>query len=258
MIKYSWLLLVCSPFLFSCAQRKDEMPPSAKTFVHQLGETRIQVSETVYRTVYNEVFIQLHHNERTALRAAREIIKSRGGRMLALENAGDHIVDFSTGNQVHRFDPNRVFTRTGRDQTLKVFKTFSPLAAEELQAFSSFILSLFPARSYVISLHNNTNGEYDVKDYRSALSGDARDVYIHPGMDADDFVFTTDKKLFQYLREKQVSVVLQDNNSVNDDGSLSVWLGGQGRPYANIEAEEGHFDEQLRMAGMVLDFVRKR
>jgi hypothetical protein len=59
-------------------------------------------------------------------------------------------------------------------------------------------------------------------------------------MDEDDFIYTTSVYFFRKLKDAGLNVVLQNNDSIGDDGSLSVLCGKTGRSYINIEAEHGH------------------
>ena len=51
------------------------------------------------------------------------------------------------------------------------------------------------------------------------------------------------------------NVVLQDNDKVTDDGSLSVLAGRAGIPYINVEAEDGHLQQQVEMIKTVYSAV---
>ncbi|MBK8927556.1 MAG: hypothetical protein IPM74_17060 [Crocinitomicaceae bacterium] len=74
-------------------------------------------------------------------------------------------------------------------------------------------------------------------------------------MDPDDFIFTTDKNLYDHLSQLPVNIILQDNDNCKDDGSLSVYCGRKGIPYVNIEAEYGHLTEQVKLIEMVVSEI---
>ncbi len=65
-------------------------------------------------------------------------------------------------------------------------------------------------------------------------------------MNAHDFILTTEKAFFNYLKQKKLNVVLQHPRPY-DDGSLSVYAGKKKIRYINVEALHGHLDEQVRM-----------
>jgi hypothetical protein len=75
-------------------------------------------------------------------------------------------------------------------------------------------------------------------------------------MDADDFIYTTNLSFYKKLKAKEVNVILQDNKKYVNDGSLSVYCGVNDIPYINIEAQKGHFDEQLRLIKEVLSILQ--
>ena len=103
--------------------------------------------------------------------------------------------------------------------------------------------------SAVIALHNNTDQRYAATSYLSGaeLAQDAAHVSLEAGVDPDDFFFVTQQGLFEALKAAKFNVVLQDNRTVTDDGSLSVYCGQQGIPYVNVEAEHGHLEAQVKM-----------
>lgn len=107
----------------------------------------------------------------------------------------------------------------------------------------------FDAQAAVVTLHNNTDGNYSVLSYLpgGAHAREAQEVHVVDGRDPDDFFFVTDRDLFERLAEKGFNVVLQHNDAATDDGSLSVYAGRRGKPYVNVEAEHGHLHEQVEM-----------
>ena len=102
----------------------------------------------------------------------------------------------------------------------------------------------------VVALHNNTEDRYSLTSYlpQGSEAASAARVSVGPGVDRDDFVFTTDAQLFEILKGSNDNVVLQAAGAP-DDGSLSVALAGHS--YANVEAEHGHREAQRRMADRV-------
>lgn len=61
-----------------------------------------------------------------------------------------------------------------------------------------------------------------------------------------EFFYTTDLRLFNSLKRK-FSIVLQDNRTVIDDGSLSIYCGRNNISYINVEAKYDCYKEQLEM-----------
>ena len=83
-------------------------------------------------------------------------------------------------------------------------------------------------------------------------------MYINPERDPDDFFFVTDQKVFDELKRRKLNVVLQDNRIRRDDGSLSVHAGRKGISYINVEAEPGHFQEQIRMIEIAFELLEDK
>ena len=85
-----------------------------------------------------------------------------------------------------------------------------------------------------------------------------RSLHVSPNRSRFDFFYVTDRRFFDYLRQRDFNVVLQDNAAVPDDGSLSVYFARQYIPYVNIEAELNHLNAQIEMVRIVremLDFT---
>src|SRR5690606_20180028 len=115
--------------------------------------------------------------------------------------------------------------------------------------FGDALVAVYRPDSLVVTLHNNTPDAYSALSYAEGgtYERDAEAVHLAPGADPDDFFFVTDRSLFARLAVEGFNVVLQDNEAVTDDGSLSVWAARRGLPYVNVEAEHAHLDEQRRM-----------
>ena len=204
------------------------------------------------------VFLKLHDNETTAELAAVEIIKSKGGKLITVENDEKRTLKFNDDGNNYEFDPNRMFSKTGITLTLKRFGSYHSSIVPVIEKFSENIISKISTYPYVIAVHNNTNDNYSLLDYKAGdLKRDALAVYQNPEQDIDDFVFTTDKSLFDYLQAQKVNVVLQNNRSVTNDGSLSYYYGKTKKFYVNVEAQVGHKEEQVMMIGKVLEFLNR-
>ena len=121
--------------------------------------------------------------------------------------------------------------------------------------FAQFILNAIPFRKTIVALHNNTDKEYDLKDYQRGgeYHRETKAVHYNPDMDLDDFFITTDELVYNRLKEHNYNVVLQNNSKVKDDGSLSVYCARVNRKYVNIETQFGHTGVQQEM----LDILEK-
>ncbi len=205
-------------------------------------------------------FINLHDNEDTAAQAALEVIGEHGGRLLELRHSGQRNVAFVLEDSAYVFDPNRIFTEAGIAATLDTLGAYSPAAHDAVRAFADSLLRLYDldGLGVVVTVHNNGDTEYSALSYTDGgdLARDARLTHLAEGADPDDFFFVTDLDLFDALRLGGFNVVLQDNERVTDDGSLSVYCGLRGLAYVNVEAQHRHRREQVRMITYLAALLR--
>ena len=66
-----------------------------------------------------------------------------------------------------------------------------------------------------------------------------------------EFFIVTERNDFKMLSEKRYTVVLQNDNPV-DDGSMSVYAYRKGKRYVNAEAKMGRVKEQIEMLEILL------
>ncbi len=153
--------------------------------------------------------------------------------------------------QQHRCDPNRIFTAVGVRATLEKLSSSSQPAEQEVARFGEQLIQQYQLDRVqaVIALHNNTDQRYAASSYAKGqeYESDATAVHIEADSDADDFFFVTEQRFFEALTKQGFNAVLQNNETVTDDGSLSVYCAQQGVPYVNVEAQHGHLDEQIAM-----------
>lgn len=196
-------------------------------------------------------FVNLHDDENTSVDAALWYIRKRGGRVIELAHDGTRNVTFGLGSTKHAVDPNRIYTDAGRAATLESLSEYSEAANEATKALSDAVVGRINDANptWVVALHNNTDESYSLKSYlpEGPYLGDARAVHHGFDMDPDDFYFVTDEKLYRALAMKNLNVVLQNNDGVTDDGSLSVYCARAGIRYVNVEAQHGHERTQRRM-----------
>ncbi len=233
---------------------------SSRSFV--VGGARIDVVTTVFPADDKPVhvaFVSVHDDEDTAVEAAGDVLRDRGGRLVELRHTGAREIAFALGGTDHRIDPNRIFTPAGRRATLEALSTWSQPADDVVAAFADELLSIFAVDgvNLVVAIHNNTPDRYTAANYApgGTLAADAARVSLRPGGDPDDFFFVTDAVIFSALADRGHSVILQNEATVTDDGSLSVWCGRMGIPYVNVEAEHGHRTEQAAMVRDLLDAI---
>lgn len=216
---------------------------------YTIGETDIEilVGEKDYEGV---IYYNMHENEVTAAEAGLETVKDYGGRIIILHSKGKREVTFRLDGEYYSFDPNRIYTPVGAKATLKNYGNYSADALEETNKFARFITdSILKETKLIITLHNNSSSGYSAKSYLPGemYASDSATVYIEDGTDPDDFYYVTDKRFYDFLIQRGYNVVLQNNEMVVDDGSLSVFCGFNGILYINVEAQMGHYTEQIDM-----------
>ena len=238
-----------------CHAREKNITPEIESLEFNLGDRTIGVTRTTYDPEGKITFIQLHDDEKTAVSAALKTISETGGTFITIHNNGNRNISFNWKGTTFKFDPNRIFSFEGRKQTLQTFHNYTASADSQVKLFADFILELVPGDGVVIAIHNNTNKRFSIDDYKKNRKDEALKVHINQHMDPDDFVITTEKSFYDQLVARNISTVLQHNEKIKDDGSLSVHYGKQGRAYVNIEAEHGHLQEQSEMIDAVIQII---
>ena len=205
------------------------------------------------------VLCNLHDDEQTSVLAALEVLRRRHGRLVTIGNDGARNVTFSLGGREFQFDPNRIFTVTGVRKTLVDLSSWDEAAQQAVVAFGQQLLQRYDLTNadFVVALHNNTEGRYAATSYAAgeAYERDAAAVHLAADKDADDFFFVTNPRIYNALSKRGHHVVLQDNQQVSDDGSLSVYCGQMGIPYVNVEAQHGHLQQQVEMLDALYDVL---
>ena len=235
--------------------------PFEKTVYYSLGDKTIPLKVVQYGPGNDIVCINLHDNEFTSVQAARSVLELKGGTMIRIENNAQRVVRFRLRGVIYGFDPNRIFSRTGIEQTLKENGRTSPQAIDEVEKFARRLLQLIPETvSCVIALHNNTEEAFSVKSYLPGgdRQKDAKEVYADENQDVDDIVFTTDLTLFEKMSALGFNSILQDNENVKKDGSMSVYYGEQNRRYIKIETQHGRTGQYQEMLEKLMDFLLSR
>lgn len=223
----------------------------------QIGDSTIQILQEYGGTKDTILFINVHEDEQTSIDAVVHYASISPLHFVRLKHNETRRIDFSLRGKNYSVDPNRIFTGRGRRKTLRDGGKFSWKASRSVKNLANEILTYIDGRSVIIAMHNNTDVNYSIKSYLP--DGDeaknTKEVYINEQMDPDDFVYTTDKSYYDKLKAKKINVILQDNKKYVNDGSLSVYCGKNGIPYINIEAQKGHFKEQLRLIEIVLSIL---
>ena len=193
----------------------------------------------------------MHDNENTSAIAGRIIAAKYGGQYYELIHTGDRHIGFIHEEDSVFIDPNRIYTDAGVWQQLGKNNVSDTLLFQSIVEWRDTLLSMLKIneRSLVIALHNNTNKFYSLTSYTEGgeYEFEADTTFQGKIYDMDDFYFVTDSIIFEKLSTGRYHVVLQANETMTDDGSLSVYCGRLGIPYINVEAQHNHLVRQIKM-----------
>jgi hypothetical protein len=256
-------------FLFSAnaiAQPGNNEPPATsgkfipeeKTIFYKLADKTIPVSIMQFGDETNIACINLHDNENTSVEASKSVLELKGGKLIKIGNNHQRVIRFRLRGVTYGFDPNRIFSRAGIEETLKENGRTSSTAIAEVEKFADRLLMLIPENtSCIVALHNNTDEEYSVTTYLpgNRRQYDAKAVYADSLQDVDDIAFTTDRILYQKMADNGYNSIWQDNDNARRDGSLSIYCGEKNIRYINIETQHGKFDQYAEMLGKLLTIL---
>jgi hypothetical protein len=234
--------------------------PSISTIHYKLGETTIPIRIYQYGDVKDLICINLHDDEQSSVEAARTFLQEEGGMLIKFENRKQRNIKFRLRGKYYTFDPNRMFSKDGIEQTLTHFRRSSKDAIKEIEKFGQRVLNLIPENpSCVIALHNNTPGRFGVNSYLPGadFSMNAKKVYENPKEDPDDIFFTTDSILFRRLSSEKFNTIWQDNSRARRDGSLSVYCGERNIRYVNCETEHGKAGQYYTMLSAMNVYIER-
>lgn len=232
--------------------------PAETSITYKLGDKKILIKKYQFGDVKNIICINLHDNEGTSVEAVKSILELNGGTLLKIENNLQRIIRFKLAGTTYAFDPNRIFSRAGIQQTLKKNGKISKEAIIEIEKFGQKFLSIIPSKiDCVVALHNNTEDGFSIKNYQPGgdKQFDAKSVYTNTNQDIDDLVLTTDSLLYEKMADKGFNTVLQDNNNAFKDGSLSIYFGEINQRYINIETQHGKIDQYKKMFENLLEIL---
>jgi hypothetical protein len=233
-----------------------------KLFLIGLGEdTRVIVMPVCKNKMAGIWLVHVHEDESTAADAALEYIDSTGvGCLVTLKHGMGRNISFNMKGKTYKFDPNRIYTAEGRKATLEKFGAYSDSAFSAVSGLANFFTSRYiDSNRLIIALHNNTNdGGLSITSYQKGgiYQNDASKVFVNNKEDPDDFFYTTSLRAFDFFKQKGFNVLLQNNATVTDDGSLSVYAGMKKIDYINIEAEHLKKDQQKKMIAAAMDYIR--
>jgi hypothetical protein len=205
--------------------------------------------------------VNVHDDENTSVEAGLANLNIFGGRLIELVHSGERLVTFHLRGEKYSFDPNRIFSDAGIVDTLAKQSRYSPAAHAAIKSFAGqyleyFVLDREPA---IIALHNTVDGIFSAESYAPSgyLGANTAAIHVSPARSKFDFFYVTDRRFYDYLAGRDFNVVLQDNDRVADDGSMSVYFARKKIPYINIEAEMSHLPEQIAMVNAAREMLEK-
>lgn len=254
-MKIVYLLLVLVP-LFSCKVHRQNRNDSNEIVKDvPLGDSVIHLVKGD-GIKDNYLLMNVHENEQTAIHAMVRGSMKYSIPYVYLHHTRQRRIVFSSSDTTYSIDPNRIFTLNGCIKTLKDSMTFSKDGLELTRTLAEQIIEELKDKQWLIAMHNNTDGKYSILSYQDGgeEAQNATDLYINPKEDSDDFVYTTNRPLFDFLKLQKINVVLQSKESFVDDGSMSVYCELNKIQYANIETQHGHLSKQLKLLAIIAKF----
>lgn len=223
----------------------------------------------------------VHPNESTAYIGLKKHIMKYGGRGFLFIGTGKYLTRRIRYliYKVRRFpfalDPNRIYTdhRTIRREFLKVgytrrfwanniwywrsYKKLIKNAVFQMSGFYKVLADVSP--DPIVAVHDNPGTLYWAKDifigrnrYRIA-----KRWYKKRSSWFADFFYVIRYKDYRYFRKKGLNVILQNNRTVPNDGSMSVYFAKKSRWYMCIEIGRVGVSKRVYMALRYLKAIRK-
>ncbi len=246
------LLLVATLIVAGCATRN--APQTSFT----LGETMIR-AKVFQRGASSLTMFNVHDDENTSVLAGKIVVQESGGRLIELAHSGRRFVEFNLDGQTYRFDPNRIFSDDGIRATLSRRSHYSEAAHRVVKEFTARFIKQFglDREPVIVALHNTDGHGLTINSYRADgdKSSASATLHVSARRGAGDFFYVTDQRFFDYLKARDFNVTLQDDATVPDDGSASVYFARKGIPYLNIEADMSHLDEQTEMVRAAREMI---
>ncbi len=227
-------------------------------FAFKLGDAQVEAVVHQHKSA-TPTMLNVHDDEDTSVAAGKANIAVYGGRVIELAHSGERLITFGINGVKYSFDPNRIFSDAGITETLKKHSAYSAEAHAEIKAFAAEYLRQFALdqEPVIIALHNTVDGIFSVESFKSGgyLGSDAAAAHVSKRRNKFDFFYVTENGHFDFLKQRDFNVVLQDNERVAEDGSLSVYFARKGVPYINVEAEMRHLQNQIEMLKVTREMI---
>lgn len=261
--------------------RGQELIPQIKDI--QLGDQTVQLK--IFMQPGKEItYVHVHENETASLEAGLLMLKKYGGKLITLSHSTDGTknrnVTFTYQKTTYRFDPNRIYTSDNKVlfSSIQKIKGKGKVDDQILSMVKNLADRIWEAckdDNFILAIHNNKNTpasfkirwlfwkhiepeSFSIKSYikshyqSSDSNKSCAEIYINPAINNSEFFIVTQKSDFDMLVKKKYSVVLQNDQPL-DDGSMSVFASGSGKRYVNSEAKMGNVEDQLKMLELLLN-----
>ncbi len=224
-----------------------------------LGDSSVELTHQFENLESDILYLNVHEDEQTSITAIETHQKSNSINFAFLTHNKTRRIHYKVKSKFYSIDPNRIYTAKGRRKTIEPLKRFNYKPRKIAKLLATELLAFISKYKIIVTLHNNTDVNYSIKSYEAGgdESENTKRVFVTSSWDPDDFVYTTDEKYYNYLKEADVNVILQDNRKYVNDGSLSVYCGKNNIPYINIEAQLGHLEEQIKLIQIVSEMLVK-
>jgi hypothetical protein len=241
---------LCCQSIYAFALQKSEQ-------TWYLGKTAVIIRE--YQSQKNGlIYYHPHGDEPTSLEVTQKIVAQYGGKIVDIyQNHRRRLIPFYLKQQQYTFDPNRMFSAYGIKQSLKQYGPYSKEAQQVIERFSQAILKALSASNLMVAVHNNLREGFSIRYYMSGgpYAHDVKRLYRNTSMSSHSLVVVTNQHLFDFFKDHHINVILQDNEKVRDDGSLSYYCGKNHIPYVNIETERGNAKDQYAILQTLNSFL---
>lgn len=247
-------LLLCGLFAVSGYSR-DRFAPRIVDVTTIITHTLHLEDELIWIHEYIQpgnpfTFVSLHDDENTCVEASLNYISRFGGRMLEFRHGRGREVVIRRNGVKDKFDPNRMFSPEGLRKSLRHYGNNSAANRELGSKFAREVVDLIgiEKNGTVIAVHNNTEGKLTIHEFNPGgmYAEDTGAVHVSETRDTDDFFYTNSPALFRRLVEMNYNVALRNDNILGR-GTLGEFVHLAGGIYVNVEAQHGHYGEQLQM-----------
>jgi hypothetical protein len=249
------LILYCLPVCLFVQGPAENIDPASnfpktvstsKSFF-RFGDRLLTLEKWNQRSGKSYTLVSLHNDETTAITVAKSFAETRNAGFVQLLNEGKHDIEVTIRDNKIVFDPDKIFTPTGRKENLKSNLGWKKSSNTRVQVFSLFLIDELVANKIIVAVHNNKDGS--MNDYAKAKSFSKQPFNFHqnPSLDQTNFFVTNQETLFQKLKQNGFNVLLQNRHNLKDDGSLGVYCTRTNKPFISIETRAGHLQEQYQM-----------